>query len=341
MPLPTWCNNICHARVLRRIQPRQIASSLVAFILLFVFCSSFARDEQTFPSSSPLVGGEPAIPIPPSLPTPSLEGIPQKIWQIYLNHSTNAGLDDAIHSWIKSNHDYSYTLVSDQGADAFVRKHYLADRMEIAHTFLGTRFPIIRSDLLRYMLLESEGGIYTDLDTKPRKPIAEWVPAHLRPSVRAIVGIEYDQLDNLEPSHGFSERISFCQWTIAVAPKHPMMIRIVKKVVANLNGYAQKNGTTLFDLSNPHSRVAKVTGPGIWTTAVWESLSEALGGAKLDYRNVSGLKEPRLFGDILVLPINGFGAGQPHSGSLKDGKAETALIERSFSMSLRKVKWDT
>lgn len=348
---PTWCNNICHARILRRIQPRQIASSLVAFILLFVFCSSFARDEQTSPTSSPLVGeapkaqqqqpAPPAIPIPPSPPPSPLEGIPQKIWQIFLNHSTSAGLDDAIRSWVKINQDYSYTLVSDQGADTFVRKYYLADRMEIAHTFLETRFPIFRSDLLRYMLLESEGGIYTDLDTKPRKPINEWVPAHLRPSVRAIVGIEYDQLDNPEPSHGFSERISFCQWTIAIAPKHPMMTRIVKKIVASLKDHAQKNGTTIFDLSNPHSRFGRVTGPGIWTTAVWESLSEALGGAKLDYRNVSGLKEPRLFGDIMVLPIDGFGTGQPHSGSLKDGKAETALVEHSFSMSLRKIKWDT
>lgn len=230
--------------------------------------------------------------------------------------------------------------MSDQGADTFVRKHYLADRMEIAHTFLDTHVPIFRSDLLRYMLLESEGGIYTGLDTKPRKPINEWVPAHFRPYVRAIVGIEYDQLNNPEPSHGFSERISFCQWTIAIAPKHPMMTRIVKRVVANLKDYAQKKGT-ISALSNPDARVGEVTGPATWTTVVWESLSEALGGAKLDYRNVSGLKEPTLFGDILILPIDGFGTGQPHSGSLENGRAETALVEHSFSMSWRKDKWGT
>lgn len=227
--------------------------------------------------------------------------------------------------------------MSDQGADTFVRKHYLADRMEIAHTFLDTRVPIFRSDLLRYMLLESEGGIYTGLDTRPRKPINEWVPAHLQPSVRAIVGIEYDQLNNPEPSHGFSERISFCQWTIAIAPKHPMMTRMVKRVVANLKDYAKKKGT-ISALSNPAARVGEVTGPATWTTAVWESLSEALGGAKLDYRNVSGLKEPTLFGDILILPIDGFGTGQPHSGSLEVGRAETALVEHSFRMSWRKDK---
>lgn len=56
---------------------------------------------------------------------------------------------------------------------------------------------------------------------------------------------------------------------------------------------------------------------------------------------MSRLEEPRLFGDILILQIGGFGTGQPHSGSLKDGKAETALVEHTFSMSLGKDKWDT
>lgn len=56
----------------------------------------------------------------------------------------------------------------------------------------------------------------------------------------------------------------------------------------------------------------------------------------LDYRNVSALKQPTLFGDILILPIDRFGTGQPHSGSLKGGKAEAALVEHSFSMSWRK-----
>lgn len=329
--------------IIRKLQPRQLGTFVIAFIFLVIFCSSFDRGEQ-FP---PPIQEEPKPqqqqqqqpqPQPPQ-PPPALEEIPQRIWQIFLNYSSYAELDNSIHSWVRNNQDYSYTLVSNEGADTFVRKHYLADRPEIANTFLDTHFPIFRSDLLRYMLLESEGGIYTDLDTRPRKPIKEWIPPHLRSSVKAIVGIEYDQLDNPDPTHGFRERISFCQWTIAIAPRHPMMTRIVKRVVANLQEHARKNGTTVSVLSTPDVRVGDVTGPGIWTTVVWESLSEAVGGAKLDYRNVSGLKEPLLFGDILVLPIDGFGTGQWHSGSFRDGKTEAALIEHTFSMSWRKDKW--
>lgn len=56
---------------------------------------------------------------------------------------------------------------------------------------------------------------------------------------------------------------------------------------------------------------------------------------------MSALKEPTLFGDILILPIDGFGTGQPHSSNLKDGNAETALVEHSFGMSWGKDKWGT
>ena len=31
--------------------------------------------------------------------------------------------------------------------------------------------------------------------------------------------------------------------------------------------------------------------------------------------NLSGLQQPTLFGDVLILPINGYGNGQSHSGS--------------------------
>lgn len=92
---PSWCNNIAHAMISRRIQPRQIATSLIAFILLIIFCSSFATDEQTSPTSPPLVVEDPK-PQQQQPPPPALEGMPQKIWQIFPNYSTYAGLDNVL-----------------------------------------------------------------------------------------------------------------------------------------------------------------------------------------------------------------------------------------------------
>lgn len=128
-------------------------------------------------------------------------------------------------------------LVSKKGAESFVKEHY-SKKPHIAQTFLDLKYPIFRADLLRDMLLEIKGGMYSDVDTTARKPKREWIPQHLLSQTRATLGIEYDQLDNSGPSHGFSERILFCQWTLASSPGHPMMTRIVEEVVRTLHQMA-------------------------------------------------------------------------------------------------------
>ena len=156
------------------------------------------------------------------------------------------------------------------------------------------------------------------------------------PDTRAIIGIEYDQLDDPEPSHGLLERISFCQWTLASTPGHPMMKKTLGEVIEALNKLAKKHKTTVANITPWDDEVTQTTVPVIWSRVVFESLSAAT-NMKITYRNITGIKEPRLFGDILILPIHGFGTGQPHSGSNRDG-ADTALIRHQFK-GLWKHRW--
>ncbi|CAF9910111.1 MAG: hypothetical protein HETSPECPRED_009614 [Heterodermia speciosa] len=259
-----------------------------------------------------------AAPLVPTVPRP--QEIPPKIWQIFFGYSPLSDFSDPLQTWISKNQDHSYTLVSNDGGNDFVRKHY-ATRPDILSPFLELRFPILRSDFLRYLLLESEGGVYTDLDTACTKPVRDWVPEGLRSQTRAIVGIEYDQRDD-EPYVGMSgTRMQFCQWTMAASKGHPLMSKVANSVVESLHMLARRHGKSIRDLEPSDDEVVEVTGPVIWTRAVMESLSEAT-GTSMSYVNMTGLKEPTLFGDILVLPIDGFGAGQPHSGSTREGDAD-------------------
>ncbi len=249
------------------------------------------------------------------------EGIPARLWQIYT--FANLEIDAFIplmQSWITTNQDYAYTLVSDDGANVFARKYY-ADRPEILQPFLDLRFPIIRTDLLRYMILESEGGIYSDLDTDVTKPVSQWVPEAMKNEVHAIIGIEYDQLDN-EPYIGMSEKLQFCQWTIAASRGHPIMKRAVQDVVGALHTTAENHHTPIAHLNLTDDEVLRVSGPVIWTRAIMQTISDAM-GTMVDYRNFTGMKEPQLFGDVLVLPIDAFGTGQSHSNARMDGGGDT------------------
>lgn len=246
---------------------------------------------------------------------PQLDEIPSRIWQIFFGYTPLDDFAPALQTWISKNQDYSYTLMSNQGAEDFARKHY-AERPEILEPFLQLKFHVLRSDLLRYMILESEGGIYSDLDTVAIKSVRDWIPQEMRSKIHAVVGVEYDQLDG-EPYYGMNERLQFCQWTMAASRGHPIMKKIVKKVVAALKEAAERNQTSVADFQPIDDEVVQVSGPVIWTQAVMEAMSEAT-GTEMSYLNITGMTEPRLFGDVLVLPIDGFGAGQPHSNSTRD-----------------------
>ncbi|KAG6365663.1 hypothetical protein INS49_007274 [Diaporthe citri] len=66
----------------------------------------------------------------------------------------------------------------------------------------------MKTDFLRYLVILAEGGVYSDLDTWALKPVDDWVPQYLRGSVRAVVGIEFDQLDGDFPP-GFGDGPSY------------------------------------------------------------------------------------------------------------------------------------
>ena len=70
------------------------------------------------------------------------------------------------------------------------------------------------------------------------------------------------------------------------------------------------------------------TGPGVFAESIYQGLSE-VSGTNVTSENLTAMASPRLFGDILVLPVTSFGAGMGHSnaGEVTD---ETALGKHTF-----------
>ena len=295
-----------------RRRPVQMTAAAFTCTLLYIIIAS--RSLPAF--SSPPVS-QPPGPL-----------IPHKIWQIFFGYSPIDDLRGFVQTWPTMNQDYQYTLMSNEGANRFVQKYY-STRPDILEVFLGLKIPVLRSDLLRYLILDSEGGVYSDLDTTSLKSFDDWIPLDMKESVRAIVGVEYDQGDD-EPYIGMDEPLQFCQWTMASSPGHPILKRTVSSVIRSLRALAKNNATTIEKLNPSDQEVITVTGPVIWTQAVFDSLSEAT-GTSMSHVNMTGMTEPRLFGDVLILPVNGFGSGQPHSRSWKgEGNAPEALVRHMW-----------
>lgn len=219
-------------------------------------------------------------------------------------------------------------LLGEKGAEKLLREHF-ANEPQILETYASLTNIGMKSDFLRYLLLHVEGGVYTDTDTESIKPIDDWVPSHLRDKARLIVGIEYDQLDD-EPYLEMTHSVQFCQWTIAAAAGHPVFLRMIDRVITSLPKLVDKYKKPISEIHPNGPDVLMSTGPGAWTDSVFQLMKENVPTLQ-STKDLSRLKEPTLYGDILVLPINGFGMGQPHSGSSRNqGIPDDALMKHNF-----------
>ncbi|KAI1075153.1 glycosyltransferase family 32 protein [Whalleya microplaca] len=266
--------------------------------------------------------------------------IPRNIWQIFLPPTNFRGrfvidperIGDTA-TWLAMNPDYTYKLVGLAGANTFVDEHY-ADNLELRTAYYALRNPGLKSDLLRYLILSIEGGTYTDTDTIALKPITHWVPQHIQHLVRVVIGIEFDRLDGdrlAEMTHD----VQFCQWTISAAPHHPLFKTMANRALGSLKKLERSYNTTIEELKPTSLEVVNSTGPAAWTDVVFSYLQQA-DPSLVSTRDLSGLTQPKLYGDILILPIDGFGMGMWHSHSTNDGTIpDIALVKHNFRGSWR------
>lgn len=188
---------------------------------------------------------------------------------------------------------------------------------------------MLRADLVQYLFLLHDGGIYTDLDTICLQPISAWIPPkYEKADIGLVLGIEGDSLGG-DIISGFSHPVQFATWTMAVKPGHFMIEMIIERVLTQLHLLAESQNTTIAGIEAGYMDVMDTTGPGVFAESIYAGLSR-ISNSTVSSANLTGMTEPRLFGDVLVLPITSFGAGLGHSnaGSIDD---EAALVQHLFA----------
>lgn len=267
--------------------------------------------------------------------TPPFADFPHLIWQT----GSSSGIikySKQSDTWSKLNPAHTHRVLTDEAANKFVRANF-KQHQSLLHFWDSLRTPVFGADMLRYLVMLSQGGVYSDIDTSCLEPIDTWIPPEYRLRTNAVIGIEYDD----KTLKMFVRPLSFNQWTLMAKPGHPIFVRAVQRVQSNLEFLARQKRTSLERLELSMIETLEATGPGMISDVVLDTLRDQMGqeGAKLDWHTFHDMREPRLFGDVLVLPINGFAGHQKHSHA-GDSVFGRKLVQHHFGRTWYTKKGD-
>ncbi|KAK5086351.1 hypothetical protein LTR05_003519 [Lithohypha guttulata] len=303
--------------------------------------ASTSPEIQLDRTSSQRQGNTPNLPAPissPLLPSGYTAAFPRHIWQTS-SEAGKANYTEQVQTW-KDVKGFEHHWLSDKDADEFVRETFSTTRPSLVNFWndlssksTGSSAPpnaqapnnksaivfdstassaiILRADLLRYMLVFARGGVYADIDTSVLLHVDRWIPEDLGSQIiNAVIGIEYDDTTYKM----FARPISFCQRTLMAKPNHPIFDRAINRVMSNLEFLARRQKVqSLAQLELNKLDVFEATGPGMISDVVLEVIQDQLPDQKISWATFHDQKQGRLFGDVLILPINGFAGGQKHS----------------------------
>ncbi|KAJ1549903.1 membrane-bound alpha-1,6- mannosyltransferase Initiation-specific [Nowakowskiella sp. JEL0078] len=231
-------------------------------------------------------------------------------WKTKNENEWSPDIRSSINSWNDKNQGYLQLVWDDNDVQEFVEYYF----SYFSDAFKSLPMPVLRADIFRYMVLSVFGGIYSDIDTHCLKPIDTW--AEKRKDVKFIVGIEADAGDRPDWNDWYARQLQWCQWTIASAPGHPVVMDAVFSSIGKLYGS--------WDFRSS-SNVMESTGPGIWTDAVNFYLA-SIGSSWKKFKN---LEEAKVVGDSYILTVTGFSPGVGHMGS-KSPSAPEAFVQHMF-----------
>ena len=265
------------------------------------------------------------------------EKIPKKIWQSWKVDSFRFEDRDTerARTWTTKNSAYRYELLTDDNAMGYVEQHFGPsgfNRPDIVHIYRSLNAKIIKSDLLRYLVMYVEGGVYADIDVEAVRSIKSFIPRRFdEREVDMVIGIEVDEpIFNDHPILGPKSQ-SFCQWTFMCKPGLPVMMRLIENILIWLSDLSQKQGKPISELFLDFNEVISGTGPSAFTKAMLAEMSKAA-GEPVTWGSFHDLTEAKLVGGVLVHTVEAFAAGTGHSDSGNHG-GKGVLVKHHFHAS--------
>lgn len=272
---------------------------------------------------------------------PSSHGFPKKIWQTWKTDPLAFEERDSTtaKTWLQKNPTFRYEVLTDTNDMNYVEQQFGPGglgRPDIVEMYRNINATIIKADLLRYMVMYAEGGVYADIDVEALKPIPRFIPDHRydENDIDMVVGVEIDQPEfSNHPILGKKSQ-SFCQWTFMARPGLPVMLRLIENIMGWLDGLAKQQNVPVQEVTLDFDQVISGTGPSAFTAAILAQMNSdrPKGAPEITWDVFHELDESKIVSRVLVLDVEAFAAGQGHSDS-GNHDARGALVKHHYHAS--------
>ena len=172
----------------------------------------------------------------------------------------------ALERFRKDNQDLRFVLMDRAERDAYMAESW--GHHPVHAIYCGAQFGPMRADIFRYCLLHERGGYYFDINKAVTVPIRS---LHA-PDTNAFLSHEHSECTVL-PSRRTLDLMPLpghyiAQWAFGFAPQHPFLARTITYICEFADAYANRT------FSTPKSAILQLTGPGMFTRAVRDSLDQ-------------------------------------------------------------------
>lgn len=317
----------------------------LAFLVFFLIIANADLLTVSVPRENSQVfrrGGDPKRKSNVAVPAiPLAQGFPKKIWQTWKTNPLQFEERDSstARAWVQKNPDFRYEVLTDTNDVSYVEQHFGPggfNRPDIVDMYRNINATIIKADLLRYMVMYAEGGVYADIDVEALKPISRFIPDHryAEEDIDMVIGVEIDQPQFKDHPILGKKSQSFCQWTFMARPRLPVMLRLIETIMGWLAGLAQEQNVPVSEVVLDFDQVISGTGPSAFTAAIIEEMNvnRPMGTGEITWDVFHELDESKIVSRVLVLDVEAFAAGQGHSDS-GNHNARGALVKHHYHAS--------
>lgn len=192
----------------------------------------------------------------------SENAIPRRIHQIYYGNDLSDRLRENAQELRDLNPGWAYELFDAPAAEDYIATHYGRGVLE-SYLKLDPRYYAARADLLRYLVIYREGGVYLDIKSRFAGPIANFIrgdEGYLLSHWRNRPG-EVHEGFGLYPELAHVPGGEFQNFHVIAAANHPFLEAVIERVLSNISKYAPWDAVG-------RTGVVRVTGPVAYTQAI-------------------------------------------------------------------------